>query len=53
MAPNTTINKVIGRQVYENEEIVIAESLGDLLVTFVASAAVFTLGLSCCTGIGL
>ena len=38
---------------YETEDIVIAETLGDSLVTIVAVTSVLTLSTSCFSGIGL
>ena len=38
---------------YETEDMVIVETIADTLVSYVAVAAVFTLSMSCCTGIGL
>ena len=38
---------------YETEDTIIVDNIGDGLVTFVAAVAVITLSMSCCTGIGL
>ena len=51
--PKYAITKAISRQVFEPDDIEMVETLGDMLIVFVASAAALTLSMSCFTGIGL